>query len=57
MIKVANPKWVRTREDLAQYMVDLQQFVGSPAYPADEESLRELGRRPFDRGGPDTAAV
>lgn len=57
IIKVANPKRVRSREDLADYVVDLHQVTGSPGYPADEAALRELGRRSHDRGGLDPAAV
>lgn len=57
IIKVANPKRVKTREDLAQYVVDLHRLTGSPAYPTDEQVLRELGRQSFDRGGLDVAAV
>lgn len=57
IIKAVNPKRVTTREDAAQYVVGLQRVVGSPAYPSDEESLRELGRRSFDRAGFDLAAV
>ena len=57
IIKVANPKRVKTAEDLAQYMVDLGQVTGSPAYPADEDAARELGRRAHARGGLDMAAV
>lgn len=57
IIKAADPARVRTREDAAQYVVDVQRVVGSPAYPFDEEAQRELGRRCFDRAGFDTAAV
>lgn len=57
IIRVADPTRVKTAEDLAQYMVDLQRITGSPAYPADEETLRELGRRCHARGGLDAAAV
>lgn len=55
--KVANPTRVKSREDLAQYVVDLWRVTGSPAYPADEEALREHGRRAYDRGGLDLAGV
>jgi pimeloyl-ACP methyl ester carboxylesterase len=57
VLQVANPRRVRSAEDLAQYLVDLRQVTGSPGYPADEEWLRGLGRRSYDRGGLDTAAV
>lgn len=57
IVRVANPKRVKTAEDLGQYLVDLQQVIGSPAYPADESELRERGRRSFARGGLDLAAV
>ena len=57
IIKIANPKRVKTREDAGQYVVDLNQFAGSPAYPAAEETLREHGRRGYDRGGIDMASV
>jgi pimeloyl-ACP methyl ester carboxylesterase len=58
IIKVANPKRVKTAEDLAQYLVDLQQIAGSPAYPADVQELRAQGMRLFARSGPpDLAAV
>jgi pimeloyl-ACP methyl ester carboxylesterase len=52
-----NPRRVKTAEDNAQYIVDLQKVVGSPAYPTDEEELREQGRRGFARGGVDLAAA
>lgn len=57
MLKVANPKRVKSREDMAEYMVALKQITGSPAYPADEASLREVGRRCYDHHPPDMAAV
>jgi pimeloyl-ACP methyl ester carboxylesterase len=57
MIKVANPKRVKDREGMAQYVVDLHALTGSPAYPTDEARLREHGRLAFDRGGADLAAV
>ena len=57
VIKVANPKRVKDREGMAQYVVDLHGLTSSPAYPADEAALREHGRRAYDRGGADLAAV
>ena len=57
VLRVANPRRVQSAEDLAQYLVDLRQVTGSPGYPADEEWLRDLGRRSYDRGGLDTASV
>jgi pimeloyl-ACP methyl ester carboxylesterase len=57
IVRVANPKRVKTADDLGQYLVDMQQIVGSPAYPADEARLRDLGRRSYERGGLDVAAV
>lgn len=57
IVKVANPKRVKTAEDLGQYVVDLDAITGSPAYPRPEAEMREHGRRCFDRGGLDTAAV
>jgi pimeloyl-ACP methyl ester carboxylesterase len=57
IIKTADPRRVTTREDAAQYVVDVERAVGSPAYAFDEASLRELGRQCFDRAGFDMAAV
>lgn len=57
IVKVADPKRVRTADDLGQYVVDLDRVTGSPAYPRDEAEMREHGRRVFERGGLDTAAV
>jgi pimeloyl-ACP methyl ester carboxylesterase len=57
MLKLANPKRIRSREDMADYMVRLQPITASPAYPADEAWLRELGRQSYDRHPPDVAAV
>lgn len=57
IVKVANPKRVKTAEDLGQYLVDLDTVTGSPAYPADESELRERGRRAFARGGMTAADV
>ena len=48
---------MKTREDAAQYVVDLERITGSPAYPEDEATLREQGRRAFDRAPFDMAAV
>jgi hypothetical protein len=42
---------------MAQYVVDLRELTGSPAYPADEATLREHGRLAYDRGGADLAAM
>jgi pimeloyl-ACP methyl ester carboxylesterase len=57
VIRIANPRRVKTADDAGQYTVDLQQIVGSPAYPADEAELRDRGRRAFARGGMETACV
>lgn len=57
IVKVANPKRVKTAEDLERYEIDLQQFTGSPAYPADEAELRERARLSHERGGLDLARV
>jgi pimeloyl-ACP methyl ester carboxylesterase len=57
VIRVANPRRVKTADDSGQYTVDLQHLVGSPAYPADEGEVRDRGRRVFARGGLDMAAV
>lgn len=57
VIRVANPKRVKSAEDLGQYLVDMQQIAGSPAYPADENELRERGRELYERGGLDRDAV
>lgn len=57
IIRVANPRRVKTREDSGQYVVDLESVTGSGNYPRPEEELREHGRRVFDRGGVDDAAV
>lgn len=57
MIKVANPKRVKDRDGMAQYVVDLRGLTGSPAYPVDEATLREHGRLAYDRGGADLAAM
>lgn len=57
IVKAANPRRVKTREDLAQYVVDLDRVAGSRTYPRPEQELREHGRQVFDRGGLDEAAV
>lgn len=57
MVKVANPKKVKSREDFEQYVVDLARFAGSSGYAFDEAGQRDLGRRSYDRGGYDPAAV
>jgi pimeloyl-ACP methyl ester carboxylesterase len=57
VIRVANPRRVKTADDAGQYSVDLQQLVGSPAYPVDEAELRDRGRRAYARGGLDMACV
>ncbi|HEX4216132.1 MAG TPA: alpha/beta fold hydrolase [Candidatus Dormibacteraeota bacterium] len=41
---------IRSAEDCARHFVDLQPVIGSPAYPVDEESLRDLGRATYRRG-------
>lgn len=57
IVKVANPKRVRTGDELGEYLIDLHSIAGSPTYPADEKELRELGRRAFERGGLNVADV
>jgi pimeloyl-ACP methyl ester carboxylesterase len=57
VIRVANPKRVKTADDLAQYTVDLDRITGSPGYPGEEEELRAAGRRAWDNGGMDVASV
>jgi pimeloyl-ACP methyl ester carboxylesterase len=57
VIRIANPRRVKTADDAGQYTVDLQRIVGSPAYPADEAELRAKGRSGYERGGLDMAAV
>lgn len=57
VLRAADPRKVKNRDGMAEYLVVLAQVTGSPAYPADEETLRDLGRRCYDRGGYDTAAV
>jgi pimeloyl-ACP methyl ester carboxylesterase len=57
VIRIANPRRVKTADDAGQYVVDLQQFVGSPAYPTDEAELRDRGRRGYVRAGLDMACV
>jgi pimeloyl-ACP methyl ester carboxylesterase len=57
IVRAANPRRVKTADDAGQYVVDLQQFVGSPAYPTDEAELRDRGRRGYVRGGLDMACV
>jgi pimeloyl-ACP methyl ester carboxylesterase len=41
---------VPTREGYADAAVRISRVLGSPDYPADEERMRDLGRRAFDRG-------
>lgn len=57
MIKVANPRKVKSREDFEQYLVDVARFAGSPGYTFDESTQRELARQSYDRGGFDPATV
>lgn len=57
IVRTANPRRVKTADDLGQYLVDLDAIAGSPAYPRPEEELREHGRKAFERGGLDVAAV
>jgi pimeloyl-ACP methyl ester carboxylesterase len=54
--KVAK-KPVTDAESLAQQMIDLQPFTGSPGYPADTAWLRELARQSYERVGYDLAAA
>jgi len=57
IIRAANPKKVRTSDDLGAYLITLAGVVGSPGYPVDEAELRELARRCYDRGGLDLASI
>jgi pimeloyl-ACP methyl ester carboxylesterase len=57
ILKVANPKRLNSPENLAEYMVRLQQLVGSSGHPADPAALRELAHQCYERGGLDQAAV
>jgi pimeloyl-ACP methyl ester carboxylesterase len=57
IVKVANPKRIKSPQDLAQYMLRLHQLVGSPGYPADPVKLHELAHQCYERGGLDQAAV
>lgn len=41
---------VRNADDYAQHLVDLQPLIATAIYPADEEEVKELGRRAYDRG-------
>lgn len=43
------PRRVADREGAARRMVEVFRIIGSPGYPLDEEWLRELGRRSYDR--------
>lgn len=43
-------KPVTDADSLAQQMIDLQPFTGSPDYPPDLEWLRELARQSYERG-------
>jgi len=43
------PGQVRDREDAARRLVRVFRVIGSPAYPLDEDWLREIGRRSYDR--------
>jgi len=40
----------RTREEAAERMVRVFRVIGSPSYPRDEDWLRDVGRRAWDRG-------
>jgi pimeloyl-ACP methyl ester carboxylesterase len=43
------PQRVRHRDEAGQRMVEVFRTIGSPDYPLDEDWLRELGRRSYDR--------
>ncbi len=43
------PQRVRNRDEAAKRMVDVFRVIGSPGYRLDEDWLRELGRRSYDR--------
>jgi pimeloyl-ACP methyl ester carboxylesterase len=57
LARTINPKRFKTREDFARQQVGLQQIVGSAAYPVDEDEVRALGLRLYERGAPDMAAI
>jgi hypothetical protein len=57
LAKVVNPKRVKNRDDFGQYQVDIHQIVCSPDYPLDEDWVRDLGGRLYDRGGLDMLAI
>jgi pimeloyl-ACP methyl ester carboxylesterase len=46
----ASRRPIRSAEDCARHFIDLQPVVGSPAYPADLDRVRELGRQTYLRG-------
>ena len=60
LVKIArtvNPKRLKSPDDLARHLLDMQRIVGSPGYPADGDELRELALRVHRRGGVDMAAI
>jgi pimeloyl-ACP methyl ester carboxylesterase len=57
LTRAINPKRLKDREDFARQQVNMRRIVGSTAYPVDEDELRELGRRLYDRAGIDMAAI
>ncbi len=44
------PRPVRSRDELATRIVTLFKIIGSPGYPLDEDWVREIARRSYDRG-------
>lgn len=57
ILRAANPRKVRTAEDLAEYLIGLSRVIGSPDYPADEARLREVAMICHERGGLDLASA
>jgi pimeloyl-ACP methyl ester carboxylesterase len=51
IVRAANPRGVRTAEDLADYLIGLDRVIGSPGYPVEEDDLRALAARLFERAG------
>lgn len=45
------------REEYADYVIEIVRVIGSPAYPPDEEHVREYARLAFDRAAPDPRGV
>lgn len=43
------PRRLRNRDQMAQRMVKVFRIIGSPGYPLDEDWVREIARRCYDR--------